>query len=186
MTRTVGQELETRMTEENRGSKRDVVYLGWQIAPSYMSGGESGSCGVSANEYSCAHGAQINLGDLTPYLTYGGEGLTRTPKKLAGGRKMCEWDEYKRGWEECSALISFDHPFTKLVSLCELKFWWTSKICLRHSLVKHDLSLSPPLLHFLKKQTNKKTCTVMSTKSFRLRIGNKTRESILGDPDNST
>jgi hypothetical protein len=26
--------------------------------------------GVSANEYSCAHGAQINSGDLTPYLTY--------------------------------------------------------------------------------------------------------------------
>ncbi len=28
------------------------------------------ACWVSANEYSCAHGAQINLGDLTPYLTY--------------------------------------------------------------------------------------------------------------------
>jgi hypothetical protein len=26
---------------------------------------------VSAIEYSCAHGAQINFGDLTPYLTYG-------------------------------------------------------------------------------------------------------------------
>jgi hypothetical protein len=26
-----------------------------------------GVCGVSANEYSCAHGAQINFGDLTPY-----------------------------------------------------------------------------------------------------------------------
>ncbi len=24
-----------------------------------------------SNEYSCAHGAQINFGDLTPYLTYG-------------------------------------------------------------------------------------------------------------------
>jgi hypothetical protein len=32
-------------------------------------GGGSG-CGVSANEYSCAHGAQINFGDLTPRLTY--------------------------------------------------------------------------------------------------------------------
>ncbi len=30
-----------------------------------------GSCGVSANEYSCAHVAQINFGDITPYLTYG-------------------------------------------------------------------------------------------------------------------
>jgi hypothetical protein len=28
------------------------------------------SCGVSANEYSCAHGAQINLGELTPYSTH--------------------------------------------------------------------------------------------------------------------
>jgi hypothetical protein len=25
---------------------------------------------VSANEYSCAHGAQINFGVLTPYLAY--------------------------------------------------------------------------------------------------------------------
>ena len=32
-----------------------------------MRGG--GGCGVSANEYSCAHGAQINFGDLTPYIT---------------------------------------------------------------------------------------------------------------------
>jgi hypothetical protein len=30
-----------------------------------------GSCGASVNEYSFAHGAQINFGDLTPYLTYG-------------------------------------------------------------------------------------------------------------------
>ncbi len=37
----------------------------------YMSpnAGGWGFCGVSANEYSCAHGAQINFGDLTPYLT---------------------------------------------------------------------------------------------------------------------
>jgi hypothetical protein len=31
--------------------------------------GGGGSCGVSANEYSCTHGTQINFGDLTPYLT---------------------------------------------------------------------------------------------------------------------
>ncbi len=29
-----------------------------------------GGCGVSDNKYSCAHGAQINFGDLIPYLTY--------------------------------------------------------------------------------------------------------------------
>jgi hypothetical protein len=31
-----------------------------------------GGCGVSANEYSCALEAQINFGELTPYLTYAG------------------------------------------------------------------------------------------------------------------
>ncbi len=53
-----------------RGSQRDVVYSGWPIAPSYMSpkaGG--GRYGVSANECSCAHEAQINFGDLIP-ITY--------------------------------------------------------------------------------------------------------------------
>ncbi len=32
--------------------------------------GRREGCGVSANEHSCVHGAQINFGDLTPYLTY--------------------------------------------------------------------------------------------------------------------
>jgi hypothetical protein len=32
--------------------------------------GGGGSCGVSANEYKLYTGAQINFGDLTPYLTY--------------------------------------------------------------------------------------------------------------------
>ncbi len=32
-------------------------------------GGKGGRCGVSANEYSSANGAQINFGDLTQYLT---------------------------------------------------------------------------------------------------------------------
>jgi hypothetical protein len=44
-----------------RGSLRDVVYLGWPIAPSYMSpnvGGGGGCVGLrslSQNEYNCAH-----------------------------------------------------------------------------------------------------------------------------------
>jgi hypothetical protein len=33
-------------------------------------GGGGGGLGGSANEYSCAHGAQINFGELTLYLTY--------------------------------------------------------------------------------------------------------------------
>jgi hypothetical protein len=40
-------------------------------------GGGGGVAGISANEYSCAHGAQINFGDLTPYLTYEFQGDIR-------------------------------------------------------------------------------------------------------------
>jgi hypothetical protein len=55
-----------------RGSQRDVVYLGCPIATSYMSpnAGRGWDCGVSANEYSCAHRIQINFGDLNRYLSY--------------------------------------------------------------------------------------------------------------------
>ncbi len=56
----------------------DVVYLGWPIAqrPLYESkcGGMGKGCGVSAIEtvvHITWHGAQINFGDLTPYLSYG-------------------------------------------------------------------------------------------------------------------
>jgi hypothetical protein len=34
--------------------------------------------GVSANEFSCAHGAQINFGDLAPYLTYANHPSAKT------------------------------------------------------------------------------------------------------------
>ncbi len=33
-------------------------------------GRRGGGCGVSANDYSCTLWAQINFGDLAPYLTY--------------------------------------------------------------------------------------------------------------------
>jgi hypothetical protein len=39
------------------------------MSPNARDGGEGG-WGASANEYSCAHGAQKNFGDLTSYLTY--------------------------------------------------------------------------------------------------------------------
>jgi hypothetical protein len=39
-----------------RGLERDVVYLGGPIAPSFTSpNAGGGSCGISANEYSCVH-----------------------------------------------------------------------------------------------------------------------------------
>jgi hypothetical protein len=40
------------------------------ILADHLRGEGGGGCGVSANEYSCANGAQINFRDLTPYLTY--------------------------------------------------------------------------------------------------------------------
>jgi hypothetical protein len=51
--------------------------------------GGGGGCGFSANEYSFAHGAQINFGDLTPYLTYG----ENSSINLFGGaiRRMMGW-----------------------------------------------------------------------------------------------
>ncbi len=62
-------------TEEcGPGSNKEMSsILADQYVPSYMrphAGGGGGSCVVSANKYSYPHGAQINFGDLTPYLTY--------------------------------------------------------------------------------------------------------------------
>ena len=73
-----GQAYEWQVRAVNKASINQEVTkrcrLSWltNIAPPYMSpksGGGGGGCGVSANEYICAHGAQINFGDLTPYLT---------------------------------------------------------------------------------------------------------------------
>jgi hypothetical protein len=75
-----------------RWSLRNIFYLSWPIAPSYMSpNGEGGIC--AANECSCAHGAQINFGDPTPYSTYGpisywGGGAD---VMLGKGRAYCTW-----------------------------------------------------------------------------------------------
>jgi hypothetical protein len=40
-----------------------------------VGGWGDGVAGFSVYEYSCAHGAQINFGDLTPYLIYSQVGL---------------------------------------------------------------------------------------------------------------
>ncbi len=52
------------------GGHKEMSSILADIKPNGGSGGE-GDWGVSAIEYSCAHGGQINFGDLTPYLTYG-------------------------------------------------------------------------------------------------------------------
>ncbi len=51
---------------KSRGLQRDVVYLGWPIAPSYMSpnAGEGGGGGVAESQ-PMSTAVQINFGDLT-------------------------------------------------------------------------------------------------------------------------
>ncbi len=56
-----------------RGLQRDVVHLGWPIAPSYMSPNSGGGVLLlGLSQVQPYTGAQINFGDLTPYLTFGG------------------------------------------------------------------------------------------------------------------
>ncbi len=70
---------------------------------------EGGSCGVSANEYSCAHGAQINFGDLTTYLTYACHEQKRKPRS----------PEYPIG-----TISNFDE-ITKIFYFCQCyRFRW--------------------------------------------------------------
>ncbi len=57
---------------QSRGLQRDVVYLGWPIAPSYNISPNAGEREVVAGgqRVQLYTGAQINFGDLTSYLTY--------------------------------------------------------------------------------------------------------------------
>jgi hypothetical protein len=69
----------------NQGLQSDVVCLGWPIAPSYMSpnAGRGGELRGLSQWVKLYTGAQINFGDLTPYLTYGMNHITiktRNPK----------------------------------------------------------------------------------------------------------
>ncbi len=59
-----------------RGLQGDVVYLSWPKAhlvyePKCGGGGVARSQPMRTAVHSTWHGAQINFGDLTPYLTYG-------------------------------------------------------------------------------------------------------------------
>ncbi len=63
--------------------------------------GEGGSCGVSADEYSYAHEAQINFGDLTPHLTYDSR-LQSEVRKGFVSRNVC-------GMYECVSLSFVPH-----------------------------------------------------------------------------
>ncbi len=66
------------------GPQRDVVYLGWPMAPSCMSpnaggwggGGVAGSEPMSTAVYITWRRVRINFGDLPPYLAYGSKNRT--------------------------------------------------------------------------------------------------------------
>ena len=74
------------------------------IAPwAQMRGEGGGGYGVSANEYSCAQGAQINSGDLTPYFNYGYD------------VHVCE---YKYSWGFCSKCVTVSFAWLLYISNC--------------------------------------------------------------------
>ncbi len=50
-----------------------------------------GIVGLSANEYSCAHGAQINFGDLTQYLCYGWKEINIDCESILGSGMEGLW-----------------------------------------------------------------------------------------------
>ncbi len=52
-----------------------------------------GGCGVSANEYSCSHEAQINFGNLTQYLAYANDRLWKCMFSLTG---VFVWPKFMR------------------------------------------------------------------------------------------
>jgi hypothetical protein len=64
-----------------------------------------GGCGLSANEYSYAYGAQRNFGDQTPYLTYGREEKQSVPRQRRG---MLTFKDRKRNrFSFCLHIVAF-------------------------------------------------------------------------------
>jgi hypothetical protein len=57
-------------TDELKNTGPTLCTRGSQINVALVYKPKLGGCGVSANKYSCAKEAQMNFGDLTPYLTY--------------------------------------------------------------------------------------------------------------------
>ncbi len=71
-----------------------------------------GDCGVSADEYSCAaHGAQINFGDLTPYLSYVCVGLCWPEGEVVALDVSNEWHAAQTGHHVKAALLVYLRHF---------------------------------------------------------------------------
>jgi hypothetical protein len=105
-----------------RGYKEMASILADQERPrlcAQMTGeGEGGGCGVSANDYSCAQlGAQINFGDLTPYLTYDRD------KELRSRTPVQYWNNMSHGQN-----LSSTSGEPEFVALWNSSFWITSRL----------------------------------------------------------
>jgi hypothetical protein len=101
-------------------------------------------CGVSAKEYSCAHGAQINFGDLTPILFLANISLTdrmfcflnriiflKEKKSFFSLQKM---DPAKRAQtQNAGEVSSLQWFFSQSVELMTDKVWLH---CIRPMLIK--------------------------------------------------
>jgi hypothetical protein len=137
------------------GSPRDVVYLGWQIAPSYTSPKAGGDCGVSANEYSCANGAQTNFGDLTPYLTYGKNVLSDTFRfghAYVTRKNVCVFSEGHYGTVKLFGLLKVLNRNVRFQFPCFIPVWLgggpfcaTKGLTARTCSVWRNLSPLPPI-----------------------------------------
>jgi hypothetical protein len=86
----------------NQGSQRYVVYLGWPIAPSYMSsnagGGDCGSQPMSTAVHN-ALGAKINFRDLPTYLTIGNNYLCTNDLYSPAQYFGCVHMHYEGKWD---------------------------------------------------------------------------------------
>jgi len=76
-----------------------------------------GGCVVSFKEYICVHGAQINFGDLTSYLTYGLPSWQSVRGCVRGGRaaSSLQSDEidFKSSWLHFFRILILGILFTR-------------------------------------------------------------------------
>ena len=109
-----------------------------------MRGGGGKGCGVSANEYSCAHGAQIHFGYLTPYLNYGYCGFLREDEGLDTDKTTT-----KKVWAALYSIYAGNEQLFTVLSrrgraLASFPFCSTPIILLCHA-----LQICPPIILLL-------------------------------------
>jgi hypothetical protein len=94
-------------------------------------GGGEGGCSVSANEYSCAHRAQINFGDLTSYLTLAGQYTEPDFVNFSGAQEPIPWNRflsslkvhkfrYRQAWS-----VWDPPPHTFCIISLLIYLWWS-------------------------------------------------------------